>query len=179
MLRLTRIVVTALMVVATISVASAATAATGVHQAKVNKAVNLQVEWVVYPSHATSREVPKIPLPTPTGCPQYQFCSYIFTGPGQDSSDICLHGGNFTNWGSHSSPFGNYNCHKHSGALVNAHTTGAELLYSSTGYNGQQACIAHNSYYDDTRNNHYSNGAALYNNINSSKQDSSFACNGG
>src|SRR5438874_1125369 len=101
---------------------------------------------------------PLIPNPTPTGCPMYQLCSYIFEGAGQGATDICLHGGDFTDWGSHSSPFGNYNCHKHSGALVNTHTTGAELLFSATNYKGQEACIAHGSYYDDTRHNFYTNG---------------------
>ena len=92
---------------------------------------------------------------------------------------ICLHGGNFTNWALTVPRSATTTVTNIVVASVTNDTTGAELLYSSTGYNGQQACIAHNSYYDDTRNNHYSNGAALYNNINSSKQDSSFACNGG
>lgn len=116
---------------------------------------------------------------TPTGCPEYQFCSYIGSGSGQGAEQICLHGSDFTDWSSHSSPFGNDNCHKHSGALVNAHTTGAELLFSGTGYKGQEACIAHSSYYDDTSQNLYANGQPLKNNINSSKQDPNFDCNGG
>jgi hypothetical protein len=122
---------------------------------------------------------PLAPAGTPTGCPTYQFCSYIFEGSGQGAEQICLHGNDFTDWASHSSPFGNYNCHKHSGALVNTHTTGAELLFSGTNYTGEEACIAHGSYYADTRYNYYANGQSLLNNINSSKQDPNFSCHGG
>jgi hypothetical protein len=44
---------------------------------------------------------------------------------------------------------------------------------------GEEACIAHGSYYADTRYNYYANGQSLLNNINSSKQDPTFSCHGG
>lgn len=37
------------------------------------------------------------------------------------------------------------------GALVNAHTTGAELLFEAKDFNGSVACIAHGSFFSNSR----------------------------
>jgi hypothetical protein len=159
--KITRVIVTAFIPIAVIATASAASAA------------SLAPQTMAHSSSAVSRA--KTPG-TPTGCPTFSFCSYISTGSGQGTQQICLHGGTFSNWGDQRSPFGNFNCHKHSGALVNAHITGAELLFEAKDFNGSEACIANGSHFSNTSGNFYPDGHALENNINSSKQDSSFTC---
>jgi hypothetical protein len=162
--KITRVIVTAFIPIAVMATASAASAA------------SLAPQVMAHSSSAASRVAAPLRVATPTGCPMFSFCSYISTGSGQGSAQICLHGGTFSNWGDHRSPFGNFNCHKHSGALVNAHTTGAELLFEAKDFNGSEACIAHGSFFSNTGGNFYPDGHALENNINSSQQDGSFTC---
>ena len=106
----------------------------------------------------------------------YNLCTYLSHGDGQGRGDICFYrSGNVTNWSAITGPHNN-NCHKHSGALVNAHTTGAVELWEGKSFGGEMACLNHGSYFEDTRSDFYPNGDKLENNIDSSKQNTNLHC---
>lgn len=177
MKRFGRVIIAALVPVATLIMMSSAAAAAPTAQA-----------FTAHPtaqagSTLTGKALPQANLArpdnpdgTPTGCPEYNLCSYLGTGSGQGAGDICFYrSGDVSNWSALDGP-GGQDCHTHSGALVNTHTTGDVVLWSSKNYGGEEACIPHGSYYDDTSGNHYPNGSSLRNNINSSKQNAGGVC---
>jgi hypothetical protein len=156
--KLRRIIVAVIIPISILGAASAAVAAPVAQSATIRPAT------------------PPPPPGTPTGCPMYNLCSYLGTGDGQGASDICFYAsGNVPNWAARSGP-GDKNCHSHSGALVNTHTTGAVELWEGKSYGGEEACINHGSYYENTNFNYYPNGDSLHNNIDSSKQNTSLSC---
>ena len=118
------------------------------------------------------------PLGTPTGCPAPGYlCSYINGGDGQGSSSLCIVAtGAVSDWGAY--VVNGYNCHLHSGALVNTHTYGDVTLWTGTNGTGQEACIPYGSYYEYTAYLTYPNGSYLNNNINSSYQTDFGTCVG-
>jgi hypothetical protein len=171
-------IVVALIPIATLAMTAAAAAPTA--RAGAAHGAGHSISALAAGSHAKSENpaVPRMRRGTPTGCPTYNLCTYLSYGDGQGAGDICFYrSGDVTNWSAITGPQNN-NCHKHSGALVNAHTTGAVELWEGKEYGGEMACINHGSYFEDTRYNYYPppNNDKLQNNIDSSKQNTSLSC---
>jgi hypothetical protein len=150
----------------TVSTATASAAA------QTHSHASVQVSQIATPGNAGKGS----PDAEPTGCPQYELCTYIGTGA-QGGDDICFYrSGGIDNFGALYSEGGD-NCHSNDGALVNTHTTGENTLWSGTNASGHETCIADESYYQNLNNNFYpGTGTSLDNNIDSSYHDAGTTC---
>ncbi|WP_034091507.1 peptidase inhibitor family I36 protein [Streptacidiphilus albus] len=119
-------------------------------------------------STATGRTAATVRPAIEPGCAATYFCFWnnenFNDGPGKLS-------GNNPSWFvfSHSScPNGTWaNC---ASSLDNAGTSGMGVeVWSSTGYNGDHACVSDNETYSDLANNSYSNGDAANDSIESNE----------